>query len=40
MIKPKEKKETSNDIIAGNGIILSVHEYCVVIFVLKIILWS
>ena len=24
---------TSNDIIAGNGKILSVHEYCVVIFV-------
>ena len=24
---------TSNDIIAGNGRIISVHEYCVVIFV-------
>ena len=29
--------KTSNDIIAGNGRILSVHDYCVVIFVLKII---
>ena len=25
--------KTSNDIIAGNGRIQSVHEYCVVIFV-------
>ena len=25
--------QTSNDIIAGNGRILSVYEYCVVIFV-------
>ena len=28
-----KNKITSNDIIAGNGRILSVHEYCVVIFV-------
>ena len=25
--------ETSNDSIAGNGRILSVHEYCMIIFV-------
>ena len=25
--------ETSNDIIAGNGRILSVHEYCRIIFI-------
>ena len=27
------KLKTSNDIFAGNGMILSVHEYCVVLFV-------
>ena len=29
----RSEKNSSNDIIAGNGRILSVHEYCVVKFV-------
>ena len=31
-----EHEKTSNDIIAGNGKILSVHKYCVVLLVKKL----